>query len=112
MNVPFWGWAALLAVILAMLALDLVAHRRAHVVGVREAALWSVVWVSLGLSFGLVVWWLYGAQAGGEYFAGYLIEKSLAVDNVFVFALIFTSFAVSYTHLRAHETVLDLVCRL
>ena len=100
MNVPFWGWAALLAVILAMLALDLVAHRRAHVVGVREAALWSVVWVSLGLSFGLVVWWLYGAQAGGEYFAGYLIEKSLAVDNVFVFALIFTSFAVPREYLH------------
>jgi len=99
-NVPFWGWAALLAVILAMLALDLVAHRRAHVVGVREAALWSVVWVSLGLSFGLVVWWLYGTQAGGEYFAGYLIEKSLAVDNVFVFALIFTSFAVPREYLH------------
>ena len=66
MNVPFWGWAALLAVILAMLALDLLAHRRAHVVGVREAALWSVVWVSLGLSFGLVVWWLYGPRQEGS----------------------------------------------
>lgn len=100
MNVPFWGWAVLLAVILAMLAVDLLAHRRAHVVEVREAALWSVVWVSLGLGFGLVVWWLYGAQAGGEYFAGYLIEKSLAVDNVFVFALIFASFAVPREYLH------------
>ncbi|MEP7333479.1 MAG: TerC family protein [Terracoccus sp.] len=94
MDVPLWAWFAVLAVILAMLAVDLVAHRGAHVVSVREAAIWSGVWVSLGLGFGLVVWWAYGAQSGGEYFAGYLIEKSLAVDNVFVFALIFTYFAV------------------
>jgi tellurite resistance protein TerC len=95
-----WGWAAVLAVILAMLAVDLFAHRREHVVSVREAAVWSAIWVSLGLGFGAVVWSVYGAQAGGEYFAGYLIEKSLAVDNVFVFALIFSYFAVprQYQH--------------
>ncbi len=100
MDVPLWAWIAVLAVILAMLAIDLLAHRSAHVVSVREAAGWSAVWVSLGLAFGGVVWWAYGAQAGGEYFAGYLIEKSLAVDNVFVFALIFTYFAVprQYQH--------------
>ncbi len=100
MDVPLWAWVAVLAVILAMLAVDLVAHRTAHVVSVREAAAWSAVWVTLGLAFGGVVWWAYGAQAGGEYFAGYLIEKSLAVDNVFVFALIFTYFAVprEYQH--------------
>jgi tellurite resistance protein TerC len=100
MDVPVWGWAAVLAVILAMLAVDLFAHRREHVVSVREAAVWSAIWVSLGLGFGAVVWSVYGAQAGGEYFAGYLIEKSLAVDNVFVFALIFTYFAVprQYQH--------------
>jgi tellurite resistance protein TerC len=100
MDVPLWAWAAVLAVILAMLAVDLFAHRTAHVVSVKEAATWSAVWVSLGLAFGGVVWWAYGAQAGGEYFAGYLIEKSLAVDNVFVFALIFTYFAVprEYQH--------------
>jgi tellurite resistance protein TerC len=94
MTVPLWAWAAVLAVILAMLAVDLFAHRRAHVVTVREAATWSAVWVALGLGFGGVIWWAYGAQAGAEYYAGYLIEKSLAVDNVFVFALIFTYFAV------------------
>jgi len=100
MDVPFWAWAGVLAVIVAMLAVDLVAHRTAHVVSVKEAALWSAIWVSLGLAFGGVVWWGYGAEAGGEYYAGYLIEKSLAVDNVFVFALIFTSFAVprQYQH--------------
>ena len=100
MDVPLWAWIAVLAVILTMLAVDLVAHRSAHVVSVREAAAWTVVWVSLGLAFGGVVWWAYGAQAGGEYFAGYLIEKSLAVDNVFVFALLFSYFAVprEYQH--------------
>ena len=100
MDVPLWGWAAVLGVILAMLAVDLFAHRRVHVVSLREAALWSALWVGLGLGFGAVVWAAYGAQAGGEYFAGYLIEKSLAVDNVFVFALIFGYFAVprQYQH--------------
>lgn len=100
MTVPLWAWAAVLAVILAMLAVDLLAHRRAHVVSVREAAAWSAVWVSLGLAFGAVVWWWYGADFGAQYLAGYFIEKSLAVDNVFVFAIIFTYFAVprEYQH--------------
>jgi tellurite resistance protein TerC len=100
MDVPLWAWAAVLTVILAMLAVDLFAHRTAHVVSVKEAAAWSAVWVALGLGFGAVVWRAYGSQAGGEYLAGYLIEKSLAVDNVFVFALIFTYFAVprEYQH--------------
>jgi TerC family integral membrane protein len=94
MDVPLWGWLAVLAAILTMLAVDLVAHRHEHVVSLREAAVWSAVWVTLGLGFGILVWRVYGAEAGGQYFAGYLIEKSLAVDNVFVFALIFTAFAV------------------
>ncbi|MFC4060333.1 TerC family protein [Planomonospora corallina] len=100
MNVPLWAWFAVLGVIAAMLAVDLFAHRRAHVVGVREAALWSAVWVTLGLAFGAVVWWWQGAEFAGQYYAGYLIEKSLAVDNVFVFAIIFGYFAVppQYQH--------------
>lgn len=100
MDVPPWAWVAVLAVIVVMLAVDLMAHRKAHVVSVKEAAVWSGIWVSLGLAFGGVVWWAYGAEAGGEYYAGYLIEKSLAVDNVFVFALTFTYFAVprAYQH--------------
>ncbi|GAA0407463.1 TerC family protein [Microbispora corallina] len=93
-NVPLWAWAAVLAIILLMLAIDLVAHRRAHVVGFREALAWSGVWVALGLGFGAVVWLTLGPDAGGQYLAGYLIEKSLAVDNVFVFALLFGFFAV------------------
>ena len=100
MEVPLWAWGAVLATIVAMLVVDLVAHRKAHAVSMREAAVWSGVWVALGLGFGAVVWAAYGAQAGSEYYAGYLIEKSLAVDNVFVFALIFTAFAVppKYQH--------------
>ncbi len=94
MDVPLWAWATVLGIIVVMLAIDLFAHRKAHVVSVKEAAVWSAVWVGLGLGFGAVVWWAGGSQAGGEYLAGYLIEKSLAVDNVFVFALIFSAFAV------------------
>ena len=77
-----------------MLAVDLVMHRDAHAIGVREAAVWSAVWVSVGLAVGGVIWWYYGAEFGLQYFAGYVIEKSLAVDNVFVWAMIFGYFAV------------------
>jgi len=94
MDVPFWMWAAVLGLVVAMLVVDLVAHRHAHVIGVREAAAWSAVWVALGVGFGALVWWLWGAEPGQQYFAGYLIEKSLAVDNVFVWAIIFSHFAV------------------
>lgn len=94
MNVPLWAWFAVLGVILVMLAIDLVAHRSAHVIHVREAALWSGVWVTLGIAFGALVWTLWGAEYGQQYFAGYVIEKSLAVDNVFVWAIIFAAFAV------------------
>jgi tellurite resistance protein TerC len=94
LHVPLWAWAAVLAVILIMLAVDLFAHRKAHVVGIREALTWSAVWVALGLGFGAVIWWAWGPDTGGQYLAGYLIEKSLAVDNVFVFALLFAYFAV------------------
>lgn len=94
MDVPFWIWASVLGFIVVMLAIDLFAHRRAHVIGVKEAAAWSGVWVAFGVAFGVIVWWFWGAEFGQQYFAGYLIEKSLAVDNVFVWAIIFSYFAV------------------
>jgi tellurite resistance protein TerC len=99
-SVPLWAWLAVLALIVAMLAVDLFAHRRAHVIEVREAAVWSAVWVAVGVTFGAVVWAAQGAESGQAYFAGYLIEKSLAVDNVFVWAIIFSYFAVprEYQH--------------
>ena len=100
MSVPGWAWIATLTAILAVLAVDLLAHRHAHKVTVREALAWSAVWLVAGTAFGGVVWAAWGGQRAGEYFGGYLIEKSLAVDNIFVFALIFTSFAVpeAYQH--------------
>lgn len=94
MDVPGWVWVAVLAFIAVMLAIDLFAHRRAHVIGVREAAAWSGVWVLFGVAFGVIVWSVWGGEFGQQYFAGYLIEKSLAVDNVFVWAIIFSYFAV------------------
>jgi tellurite resistance protein TerC len=94
-------WAAFNAFIVVMLLLDLfVLHRHAHVVTLREAAITSAGWATLGLSFGGLIWWWKGSTSAGEYFAGYLIEKSLSVDNVFVFVLIFSYFAVpaAYQH--------------
>ena len=101
MDVPIYVWAATLGGIAAMLALDLlVLHRDAHEVSMREAALTSAMWVALGVAFGVGVWVVAGGEHAGEYFAGYLIEKSLSVDNIFVFALIFGYFAVpaKYQH--------------
>ena len=95
------AWLAFNAFIIAMLALDLfVLHRDAHEVSLREAAITSLGWILLGLSFGGVLWWMQGPTTAGEYLAGYLIEKSLSVDNVFIFVLIFSFFAVSpsYQH--------------
>ncbi|POH63595.1 MULTISPECIES: TerC family protein [Cryobacterium] len=100
MNVPLWAWLSVFAVILVMLAIDLVAHRTAHVIGLREAAGWSIFWVVSGISFGVIIWLLFGSELGQQYFAGFLIEKSLAIDNVFVWAIIFASFGVpaKYQH--------------
>jgi tellurite resistance protein TerC len=101
MDVPLYVWAATLGAIGAMLAIDLlVLHRDAHEVSMREAALTSAMWVTLGVLFGVGIWAVSGGEHAGEYFAGYLIEKSLSVDNIFVFALIFGYFAVpaKYQH--------------
>jgi tellurite resistance protein TerC len=99
-----WMWAAFVGFVLVMLAVDLflVGGNKAHKVGFREAAAWSVVWVSLAMLFNLGLWWyLKGAYGGGvadakamEFLTGYLIEKALAVDNIFVFLMIFGFFAV------------------
>ncbi len=100
LDVPMWAWAAVLGVILAMLAIDLFAHRKAHIIGVKEALAWSAFWIALGVGFGALIWSIFGAEFGAQYFAGYVIEKSLAIDNVFVWAIIFGYFAVprEYQH--------------
>jgi tellurite resistance protein TerC len=91
----FWLWGAFNLFVLAMLGLDLfVFHREAHEVRPREAAAWSVAWVTLAVLFGAGVYAFMGRQAGLEYFAGYVIEKALSVDNIFVFVLIFSVFRV------------------
>lgn len=92
--VPLWGWVALMTAIALMLAVDLLMHRDNHVIEFKEAAVWSAIWIAAGLGFGGLLWWAYGGEVAGTYYAGYLIEKALSVDNVFVFALIFTYFAV------------------
>jgi tellurite resistance protein TerC len=100
-DVPLWAWGALLVFIILLLLVDLVVfHKEAHDVKTREAAIESIVWVSIGLAFTFVVWFAFSGAAAGEYISGYLIEKSLSVDNVFVWALIFSYFKVpgKYQH--------------
>ena len=99
-----WMWAAFVGFVLAMLAVDLflVGGNKAHKVGFREAAAWSFVWFALAMLFNLGLWWYLKGEYGGavadvkamEFLTGYLIEKSLAVDNIFVFLMIFGYFAV------------------
>ena len=110
-----WIWIAFIAFVLLMLALDLgIFHRKAHVVSVKEALAWSAVWLAMGLSFSVFVYFAYdgqwfglgtmvdavdgltngGATATEKYLTGYVVEKSLSVDNIFVFTLIFPYFAV------------------
>lgn len=96
---PLWMWLAFLALVVAVLALDLgVLHRTEREIGVRESLLMSALYISLGLAFGGWVWWYLGPTAGINYVTGFVIEKSLAMDNVFVIAMIFTYFAVPRTY--------------
>jgi tellurite resistance protein TerC len=95
MDVATWVWALTIAAIVGMLLFDFVGHvRTPHAPSLREAAVWSAVYVGIAVGFGLLVWAGYGGEYAGEYFAGYLTEKSLSVDNLFVFVLIMSSFAV------------------
>ncbi len=94
-DVPLWVWAAFIGVVIVLLVGDLLlVHRTAHVISLRAAAIESAVWIAIGLGFTLVMLGWHGGQAAGEYVAGYLIEKSLSVDNVFVWAVIFSYFGV------------------
>lgn len=98
---PVWLWVGFTIFVLGMLALDLgVFHRSAHAVSLKEAGIWSAVWIALSLVFNVLVYNFYGAEAGLQFLTGYLIEKSLSVDNIFVFVLIFSYFSVpaQYQH--------------
>ncbi|MGZ3688387.1 MAG: TerC family protein, partial [Bdellovibrionota bacterium] len=101
MGTPLWIWALFHLFIFLMLALDLgVFHREKHEVHWREALVWSVVWISLSLLFNLGIYFWRGKEVALSFTAGYLIEKSLSVDNLFVFLMIFTYFRVpkAYQH--------------
>ena len=95
MEIPLWVWFAFIGGVLGLLALDLgVFHRKAHVVTLKEAATWTGIWVTLSMAFAALIFVWQGPQKGLEWLTGYLVEYSLAVDNIFVFVLIFGAFAV------------------
>jgi len=92
---PAWVWLAFLGVVITLLALDLgVLHKSDREIGIRESLLLSAGYIGMGLLFGAWVWWLLGAESGMQYFTGFVIEKSLSMDNVFVIAMIFGFFAI------------------
>ncbi|HKP90268.1 MAG TPA: TerC/Alx family metal homeostasis membrane protein [Thermoleophilaceae bacterium] len=95
MDVAWWAWAGLGALIVVLLAIDLVGFAlREGEIPLRHAAIASIGWTVLGLVFGMVIWAWQGPRFGGEYLTGFVLEKSLSVDNLFVFALIFRYFAI------------------
>ena len=98
---PAWVWLAFIGIVVTLLAFDLgVLHRDDHEIGVRESLLLSGGYIAVALAFGAWVWWYLGAQSGMDYYTGFMIEKSLSMDNVFVIALIFSFFAIprQYQH--------------
>ena len=96
LGTPVWAWLGFLALVTGLLVLDLgVLQRKAHVIGVSESLRLSAFYVALGLAFGAAVWWGRGAEAGLAYVTGFALEKALALDNIFVIALIFAHFGVA-----------------
>lgn len=98
---PVWVWLTFVCIVVALLAFDLgVLHKDDHEIGVRESLLLSGGYISVALLFGAWVWWYLGAESGMDYYTGFMIEKSLSMDNVFVIALIFTFFSIprQYQH--------------
>lgn len=94
-DVSLWVWLITCVAALGVFVFDFFAHvRTPHAPGIREAATWSVVYITLAVLFGAVVWWMWGPTYGGEFYAGYVTEKALSVDNLFVFVVIFGKFAV------------------
>lgn len=111
MHESIWAWIGFHVIIFSLLALDLgVFHRKSHAVSIKEATIWSIVWISISLSFNLMVYFFWdriaidtiytNKEAALAFFTGYILEKSLSVDNIFVFVLLFTYFSVpaSYQH--------------
>ncbi|PWW34611.1 TerC/Alx family metal homeostasis membrane protein [Chromohalobacter israelensis] len=99
MHVPLWVWLATVAGIIALFVFDFVCHvRKPHEPSFKEAAAWSCVFIAIAVVFGAGLWFVWGPQRGAEYFAGFITEKSLSVDNLFVFVIIMAKFAVPRVH--------------
>lgn len=101
MDITLWAWIGFHAIVFLVLALDLgVFHRRSHKVSIREAGLWTLVWITLSLVFNGIIWLWRGPEDGLNFLTGYLVEYSLSVDNIFVFVLLFSYFRVpaQYQH--------------
>lgn len=95
LDVPTWHWVALIGYFLLLIVADVVVfHRKDHVPSVMGAAVQTIIWISAGILLGGFVWWHYGSTAGGEYFSGFIIEKSLSMDNVFVWSVVLSYFGI------------------
>ncbi|WAC49408.1 TerC family protein [Asticcacaulis sp. SL142] len=95
MGKPVWMWASFIVIVVTLLAFDLgVLHRKTHEISIRESLWMSAFYITIALAFGGWVWWSLGDQAGKEYLTGFIVEKTLAMDNVFLISLIFTYFAI------------------
>src|SRR5262245_28892610 len=95
---PQSAWITFGVLLAVLLAIDLALHRGEHGGSRRAAVYWSLVWLAVGSGFGLYVWWVLGGRAAQEYFGAYLIEKSLSVDNLFVFLLVFQSLSIPHRY--------------
>ena len=109
-------WAGLAVLITVMAIFDLVIYARGHVPSVRENTIWSIGWIAIALLFGVFFWAWQGSDAGSQFYAGYLLERSLSLDNIFVFAVILSYFAVpglqAQARVLAWGIMLALVLRL
>jgi tellurite resistance protein TerC len=100
MSVPVTAWLLLIGFVLAMLLIDLFLHRQQDEIRLKESAIWSLIWVACGLGVGLIIWLQFGGEFGLQYLTAYVVEKSLAIDNVFIWGLLFSFFAIpnKYQH--------------
>src|SRR4051812_2474878 len=92
--VPAWAWALLAGVMLFLISIDLFAHRGEHIDSRRRALVWSIAWIAAAVIFGVFVAAYFGAEVAEQYFAAYLLEKSLSVDNLFLFLVVFTALGI------------------
>ncbi|MFH1328857.1 MAG: TerC/Alx family metal homeostasis membrane protein [Candidatus Bathyarchaeota archaeon] len=102
-EIPITFWIAFHVIVALLLFIDLSYHGRASKLNFRRDVIWSIIWIAAGLAFGVFIFWYFGYRGGLEYFTAYIVEKSLSVDNLFVFIVIFNYFAVPFVH--QHKTL-------